>query len=320
MKKYAWILIFCLLQAHASDLDRAYARGEKFGESQEGSAYQAILDLNVKDVPGYEGDDPWQTGIDENSIENAAQAAIASNPHLSAAYEIAQDVQENPYELDEEHWEKMAEIMRERAQDIIGDEGFCIDGECYTWENLPNQDIHEPGTILSDLIEAGENMTSSMTIYNGSKEKCKKDSWGFADCCKDKGWLVDWNLTQCPQEYKILGMKKEKGLCHYVGDYTESDWIGNKTKYKVYCCFETSLARITHEQGRGQVGLDWGKPKRANCRGFTVDEFENLDYSKMDMSEWYGELDSRVQEVDESDIVSAPDRFYESQAMRIETW
>lgn len=320
MKKYVLMFLFVMFCAQADELDSAYQRGESYGESKQDSAYQAIIDTNLNDIPGYERDDPWQTGIDENSIDEAAKTAVTTNPHLKNLYEQTQENQENPYELDEEHWERMAEELQERAHEIVGEDGYCVDGECYTWENLPNQDIHEPGTIISDLIEAGEDMTSNMTIYNGTKEKCKKDSWGFADCCKDKGWLVDWNLTQCPQEYKILGMKKEKGLCHYVGDYSESDWLGNKKKYKVYCCFESSLARITHEQGRGQVGLDWGKPKRANCRGFTIDEFENLDYSQMNMSEWYGELDTRVQEVDESDIVSAPDRFYEGQAAKVGTW
>ncbi|MRS03886.1 hypothetical protein EG832_11805, partial [bacterium] len=34
----------------------------------------------------------------------------------------------------------------------------------------------------------------------------------------------------------------------------------------------------------------WGSPKSPNCRGFVPGEFETLDFAKIDMSEYFGEL------------------------------
>ena len=32
--------------------------------------------------------------------------------------------------------------------------------------------------------------------------------------------------------------------------------------------------------------MDWGSAKSPNCRGFTIEEFQMLDFSKIDLSEW----------------------------------
>jgi conjugal transfer mating pair stabilization protein TraN len=76
--------------------------------------------------------------------------------------------------------------------------------------------------------------------------------------------------------------------CHYVGDYCtlKLPFVGCVQKKKTFCCFSSPLARIIHEQGRPQLGIDWGGPKSPNCRGFTIDEFQKLDFSKIDFSEW----------------------------------
>jgi len=57
-------------------------------------------------------------------------------------------------------------------------------------------------------------------------------------------------------------------------------------KKKTYCCFGSPLARIAAEQGRIQLGFDFGTAKSPNCRGFTPEEFQKLDFSKIDFSEW----------------------------------
>ncbi|ABL01364.1 conjugal transfer protein TraN [Pelobacter propionicus] len=84
--------------------------------------------------------------------------------------------------------------------------------------------------------------------------------------------------------------------CHYIDSYCQKKWfIGCVQKAKGYCCFNSMMARIIHEQGRPQLttfGLDgsWGTPKKPNCRGFTPEEFESLDFSKIDFSEYYAVL------------------------------
>lgn len=45
-------------------------------------------------------------------------------------------------------------------------------------------------------------------------------------------------------------------------------------------------------------GLDgaWGTPSEPNCRGFTTDEFQMLDFSKIDMSEYFADMQAGLQD------------------------
>ncbi len=39
-----------------------------------------------------------------------------------------------------------------------------------------------------------------------------------------------------------------------------------------------------------------GKPGRANCRGFTPEEFQALDFGKIDLSEYYADIQRNIQQ------------------------
>jgi conjugal transfer mating pair stabilization protein TraN len=54
-----------------------------------------------------------------------------------------------------------------------------------------------------------------------------------------------------------------------------------------YCGFGTSLPRIIQEAGRTQVGKGWGSPKTPDCSGFTVNQFQALDLTNVDFSDFY---------------------------------
>jgi conjugal transfer mating pair stabilization protein TraN len=58
--------------------------------------------------------------------------------------------------------------------------------------------------------------------------------------------------------------------------------------------------RIINEQGRGQVGKTWGSGENPDCSGFTTAEFEQLDFSRIDMSEFIQEVASSVRMPDVS--------------------
>jgi len=101
---------------------------------------------------------------------------------------------------------------------------------------------------------------------------------------------------------------RDSDYCHYIDDYCEKKWpvVGCVQKAKGYCCFNSKLGRIIHEQGRPQLqafGPDggWGTGETPNCRGFTPEEFQMLDFSKMDLSEYYQdiqqEMDQKLQDM-----------------------
>lgn len=85
-------------------------------------------------------------------------------------------------------------------------------------------------------------------------------------------------------------------FCHYVGTYCSEKWkiIGCVQKKATYCCFNSMLGRIIHEQGRSQltsfqspIGV-WGTATKPLCRGFSPDEFQSLDFGAMDLTEYFG--------------------------------
>lgn len=83
---------------------------------------------------------------------------------------------------------------------------------------------------------------------------------------------------------------------------------------KTYCCFNSKLSRIVHEQGRPQLQGDissWGGPESPNCRGFTPEEFQMLDFSRIDLSEWYGDIETKAQDQIENEMQQSIEGFYD---------
>jgi conjugal transfer mating pair stabilization protein TraN len=100
-------------------------------------------------------------------------------------------------------------------------------------------------------------------------------------------------LLSCDQAQQILAMKKDNSLCHTVGSYCSMKVpiIGTCIQTtQSYCCFNSKLARILNEQGRAQLARGWGGAKSPDCGGFTVAQLQSLDFSRMDLSEFYAEI------------------------------
>lgn len=165
---------------------------------------------------------------------------------------------------------------------------FCTDGDqCFDGSYAPNGDFSLAASYLSAAEEAGKDMDGGLNIFNGNHHKCKKTALGFKNCCKNSGWGLGFNLSQCSESEKILGEKRAAGMCHYLGSYKDGSLFANR--YDSYCCFNSKLARIIHEQGRPYVPLDWGSAKRPVCRGFTPDELARVDFGKLDFSEFFAD-------------------------------
>lgn len=100
-------------------------------------------------------------------------------------------------------------------------------------------------------------------------------------------------ILDCEQAEQILAMKRDNRLCHGVGSYCSSRLPIIRLCVETtesYCCFNSRLARILNEQGRGQLGRGWGGPQSPDCSGFTVGQLQGLDFSRMDLTEFYAEI------------------------------
>ena len=171
------------------------------------------------------------------------------------------------------------------------------------------------------------NCLGQIYIFNGHDKRCRNasmyTSWtnccftGSEDNCERKNWL---GQEACNSDEQGLACQRRNGLCHYVGSYCAkkmSVGLGKIcTQYKkTYCCFSSKLGRIIQEQGRSQLksfdsALPWGLPTAPNCRGFTPEEFEMLDFGKIDLSEWYNDVVTRSQQQIQNETTTKTQQFY----------
>lgn len=175
---------------------------------------------------------------------------------------------------------------------------YCLGGNCHTPTIEENQDFGNVA-YLAAINEAQKDCDKEssgicknpITVFAGKTNGCDKAVVGFINCCSaNKGWGKDIKLSSCSPEEKGLALKRGKGLCHMIGTYCETRESITKiclVKRTNFCCFNSKLARIFHEQGRSQLNIDWGSSEFPNCRPLTLEELTRLDYSKFDMEELF---------------------------------
>lgn len=169
--------------------------------------------------------------------------------------------------------------------------------QCSPFPCVGGNDVTPLGTIegSSDKKNDGWNENGSCTgqiyIFNGSDRRCRDWDMFFGltggGCCdKDK---VFAGIIACKENEKLLAKQNKAEQCHEVGEYCSKQLKLGLAKICVqkslsHCCFGSKLARIIHEQGRPQIDLAWGSGDSPNCRGFKPEEFQKLDFSKIDLS------------------------------------
>lgn len=98
--------------------------------------------------------------------------------------------------------------------------------------------------------------------------------------------------SSCDAGDQKTSMAKGQRLCHFVGTTCEKRvaGLGCVETVEKHVCFNSRLARIINEQGRPQIGRDFGTPVQPDARGFTIEELQQLDFSRMDLSEFTADV------------------------------
>jgi conjugal transfer mating pair stabilization protein TraN len=102
------------------------------------------------------------------------------------------------------------------------------------------------------------------------------------------GLILISQWLSCEEEEQLLAMKKGEGLCVQT-----SSWCSNKTLLGIclertyaHCCFNSKIAKIINVEGKAQLGIPMANGRTPNCRGFTQEELNKLDFSAMDFSDF----------------------------------
>lgn len=108
------------------------------------------------------------------------------------------------------------------------------------------------------------------------------------------GAVIDYFTQSCDQTSTETGVLNGSGYCYEIGEYCRERWqfVGCVQRAKSFCCFNSKMGRIIHQQGRAQLNSvsGFGTPEAPNCRGLTPEEFQSIDFSKIDFSDYYGDL------------------------------
>lgn len=168
--------------------------------------------------------------------------------------------------------------------------------ECLQWKTVQEQvknNENNDSNVSTPSTGGSSSGGMSMTLMFSPSAFAAQQSIGLIQqifTCK----------SAMSEEEKALPNRLSANLCIYVGEYCSKTVkiLGVKlcqTKKKTYCCFNSTLARIINTEGNKQLGRSMGDPENATCQGFTIDEFNRIDLSKMDLSEFVAEVTAKSQ-------------------------
>ncbi len=175
---------------------------------------------------------------------------------------------------------------------------FCLDGNCpsvYKETQGSNNEIADAIAQLEMLSNIKNGMIDSnalkFDIFSATAKRCHNKKF-HSNCCPDNesGLFISLGLHKCSKNDAALIAERRKSKCEYVGEYcakrdkiTKTCWRRTKT----YCCFPTVLAKIIHRGARDQLGKNLGSAQYPQCGGLTLEDIENIDFSKIDFQEFF---------------------------------
>jgi conjugal transfer mating pair stabilization protein TraN len=99
------------------------------------------------------------------------------------------------------------------------------------------------------------------------------------------------SLAQCSQEENIFQMHKGANLTVFVSEECSKKVLFSCVERKQhYCSFNSVLAKIINVQGKTQMGMNV-----SDCAGLTPDQVSRLDFTRIDFSEFTGQLIEQAQ-------------------------
>lgn len=182
---------------------------------------------------------------------------------------------------------KTADAVFKPALDC-GGSSYCADGSCFSTGYRPDDRFAYAIAQLQARKDAGKDFdTATLKIFVGADRRCDRKAFGIDDCCDSRAYI-----THCADADKTLREQRDQGRCHEVGTYcSNSSFLGLcRTHTTSFCCFSSLLARVVQEQGRLQLGHGWGNADDPACAGMSPEEFAGLDWSRMDLSEFYAQI------------------------------
>lgn len=165
------------------------------------------------------------------------------------------------------------------------EEGICD----YGAEAATSGAFGEAASWMSLLSGLGrEKDPEALTIFKGERRACSKLILGARNCCKVKGWLE--GIVGCSAKAEKLARERTEKRTVHVGSYCSKKALTCVERTETYCAFRSEFSRVIQEQGRKQLGIGWGSAKAPDCRSLTLEEMQRIDFARLDLTEFYGDM------------------------------
>ncbi|MFQ5598912.1 MAG: conjugal transfer protein TraN, partial [Nitrospiria bacterium] len=207
-------------------------------------------------------------------------------------------------------------------------------GETLVTDCRCQDDFAEAASLMEVLKSAGEGLTCDGTtdpntglctgqikIFEGTGASCRPPGaeTTFFNCCSNGSSSILNFLKYCKASEKALNDARDQGRTREIGTrcIKKIPLIGCVQRERVYCAFSGKLGRIIQEQGRPQLntfGPDgaWGRPGAPNCTGFSPEDFQMIDFSRIDLSDYFGDITTQSQGRIQTEMGNEISDFYDA--------
>jgi hypothetical protein len=177
----------------------------------------------------------------------------------------------------------------------------CIDGNCVDKSYLTDGDMMDSVSKLYAVSQMKGALDLNFKLFAGFAQSCSKKATSYTNCCSTslKGWGKNLG-AKCTKDEIDLVDKRQKNLCVYVvKENKQTMGITTVVKHH-YCCFGSLLNKVIQVEGRKQlfpgksISELFKNGNKADCRGLTLAEIMQLDFDKMDFSEFFTDILKRM--------------------------
>jgi len=136
------VICLHLLAVSSAFANNGYNDGLAFGSKTSSDPFSVFSESDLyNDIPYYDGDSPEETLINESEFVSKAGEAIDNDEMAAFSYMSAKTAYDDPYAIDRDGYLDSEEHIKDNADDIAGGDTYCSDGECYEYEEHPNEDL-----------------------------------------------------------------------------------------------------------------------------------------------------------------------------------
>lgn len=256
----------------------------------DGGEYQCPFNSSSSACKAPEGSTNYKCEVDEvvckTSAGNTTTAPVPFEP-----YPASPSADEMPTEN-----ECMGQIR------IFHGEPFSCNlaGVRSRWDNCCNNGNEIINDAMGNYWDGITNMAEGIAGINGSEFLIDAITLYFYGLpayhlTEALTQVANWLLTPCADDSYTAAMIAN-GRCKTVGVKCVESLFGTCLQEKqIECCFASKLSRIIQEQGRPQLDIGWGTVDSPNCEGLTPEQFQSIDFSQIDLTEYIDDMEVRAQ-------------------------